>query len=181
VASGARSDGLATSAEVSASEINAMAELEHASWMDYLYDSGWRYGAERDDRRRLHPSLRPWLQLTPEDQAKTRDGVANALRILNRLGCRSTVLRPQVSDGGSTSAWLEVMRRGEVTAVRRDAPWTWTNGSGVTMQANAGDWQVSNDAGRSWSVDSEIFASTYSHIAGDGGDVRAALWPGRPL
>jgi hypothetical protein len=86
VVSGGRSDGLVTSADVSAAELDTMAEMEHTSWMKHLQDNGWRYGAKRDDHRRIHPSLRPWRELTPADQEKTREGVANALKILNRLG-----------------------------------------------------------------------------------------------
>jgi RyR domain len=169
VISGMRSDGRVATAEISASELDAMAKMEHASWMRYLQDNGWRYGSERDDRRRLHPSLRAWDQLTPEDQATTREGVANALRILNRLGYRSTVLRAQsrASLGGDSHDWVEVVRRGEVTAVRCDAAWTWINEAGEDMQAEAGDWRVTSDAGRSWSVAPDIFASTYEYIAGD--------------
>lgn len=163
--SSGRSDSLVTSAEVSPSELDTMAEMEHASWMRHLRDNGWRYSAQRDDRRRLHPSLRPWAQLTSADQAKTREGVANALRILNLLGYRSTVLRPPNPD--EANEWVEVTRRGEVRAVRQPVGWSWTSESGATMEANAGDWQITDDAGRSWSVASDIFASTYSHIAGD--------------
>ena len=169
VVSGGRSDGLVTSAEVSAAELNTMAEMEHTSWMKHLQDNGWRYGPKRDDHRRIHPSLRPWSELTPADQEKTRDGVANALKILNRLGYRSTVLRPSGvrGDAGSGVVWIDVIRRGEVTAVRRDVPWNWTNESGEAMQAEAGDWQVTDDAGRSWSVAPGIFVRSYEHSAGD--------------
>jgi hypothetical protein len=169
VVSGVTPDGLVTSAEVSASELDAMAKIEHTSWMKYLQDNGWRYGPQRDDRRHIHPSLRAWDDLTPADREKTREGVANALSVLNQLGYRSTVLRPQVgrSDRGSPSSWVEVTRRGEVTAVRSDAPWTWTSESGETMRGEAGDWRVTNESGRSWSVAPKIFASTYEHVNGN--------------
>jgi hypothetical protein len=35
------------------------------------------------------------------------------------------------------------------------------------MQAEAGDWQVTDDAGRSWSVAPGIFVRSYEHVAGD--------------
>jgi RyR domain len=167
VMSGVTSDGLVTSAEVSRSELDTMAKIEHESWMKHLYNHGWRYGPQRDDRH--HPSLRAWDNLTAADQEKTREGVANALRVLNQLGYRSTVLRPQSerSGGDNPSEWAEVTRRGEVTAVRSDTSWTWTSESGATMQGALGDWRVTDDSGRSWSVAPEIFASTYEHVAGD--------------
>jgi RyR domain len=169
VVSGVTAYGLVTSTEVSASDLDAMAKIEHASWMQHLQDNGWRYGAERDDLDRIHPSLRPWDQLTPADQEKTREGVANALRILNRLGYHSTVLRPRSAGayGVDRGRWIAVTRRGEVTAVRSDSTWTWRNESGETMQGEAGDWCLTNDSGRSWSVAPDIFASTYEHVAGD--------------
>jgi hypothetical protein len=169
VVSGVTADGLVASAEVSASELDTMARIEHESWMKHLHNNGWRYGAQRDDHRHIHPSLRAWDDLTAVDQEKTREGVANALRVLNQLGYRSTVLRPESErvDKDSESDWAEVTRRGEVTAVRSTTAWTWTSESGATMQAAVGDWRVSNDSGQSWSVAPEIFASTYEHVAGD--------------
>jgi hypothetical protein len=88
---------------------------------------------------------------------------------LNRLGYRSTVPRPQVqrSDEDNSSGWIEVTRRGEVTAVHSDTSWTWTSESGETMQGQAGDWRLTNKSGRSWSVAPEIFASTYEHVDDD--------------
>jgi RyR domain len=169
VVRGVTSDGLVASAEVSASELDTMARIEHESWMKHLHNNGWRYGAQRDDRHRIHPSLRAWDDLTAVDQQKTREGVANALRVLNQLGYRSTVLRPESErlDKDNGSDWAEVTRRGEVTAVRSNTSWTWTSESGATMRGAVGDWRVSNDSGRSWSVAPEIFASTYEHVAGN--------------
>ena len=86
---------------------------------------------------------------------------------MNGLGYRANVLRSPKPDDGPENEWVAVARRGEVTAVRCTVAWSWTNESGATMQANAGDWQITNDTGRSWSVASDIFPSTYSHIAGD--------------
>ncbi|MFL6047085.1 MAG: RyR domain-containing protein [Propionibacteriaceae bacterium] len=167
VASEATSDGLVTSEEVSAIELEAMAKMEHESWMSHLQDNGWRYGAQRDDHRRIHPSLRPWDELTPADREKTREGVANALKILNGLGYRSTILRQQAEGSVDARRWVEVTRRGEVTAVRSSVAWSWVNESGETMRAEAGDWRITDDAGRSWSVASDIFVSTYEHVGGD--------------
>ena len=168
VVSGVTADGLVTSTEVSASDLDAMAKIEHESWMQHLQDNGWRYGAERDDLERIHPSLRPWDQLTAADQEKTREGVANALRILNRLGYHSTVTRPRGAGyGEDRGRWFAVTRRGEVTAVRSDSTWTWRNEAGETMQGEAGDWRLTDDSGRSWSVAPDIFAITYHQVAGD--------------
>ena len=81
VVSGATSEGLVTSEKVSETELEAMAKMEHQSWINHLQDNGWRYGPQRDDHRRIRPSLRPWDELTPADQEKSREGVVPDQRI----------------------------------------------------------------------------------------------------
>ena len=51
-------------------ELDEMAKIEHTLWMRYLQDNGWRYGLQRDDRHRIHPSMRAWDDLTPADQVR---------------------------------------------------------------------------------------------------------------
>ena len=45
-------------------------EIEHMRWMRFHLMNGWQYAPVRDNARRRHPSLRPFSELTPEDQAK---------------------------------------------------------------------------------------------------------------
>lgn len=45
-------------------------ELEHLRWMRFHSLNGWRYAPVRDNARRLHPDLRPFGDLKPEEQAK---------------------------------------------------------------------------------------------------------------
>jgi hypothetical protein len=170
VVAGMTAEGLVSSTELSPAELDAMARMEHASWMKYQQDNGWRYGSPRDNRKRLHPSLREWDELSAADQQKTRDGVRDALGILQRLGYRSTVVRGgsvPVAESDGESRWVDVTRRGEVRAVRSTVDWTWQNEAGNPMQGRAGDWRVTNDEGRSWSVAPDIFAQTYQHLHED--------------
>ena len=190
VLEGVSSDGLVTTSQLSEVELDQMTRMEHESWMKHLTDNGWRFGEKRDNARRLHPSLRAFDTLSADDVEKTRQGVTNALGILESLGYRSTVLRQQpvtnVIDHDQQSrdqqshdqlgddqrahdqnGWIGVVRRGEVTAVRQRAAWTWTNESGGTMEGRAGDWQVTDDHGKSWSVEPEIFTRTYAHLGGN--------------
>jgi hypothetical protein len=51
--------------------------------------------------------------------------------------------------------------------VRSSVDWTWTNEDGNPMQGRAGDWRVTNDEGRSWSVVPDIFEQTYQHLEAD--------------
>ncbi len=57
--------------------------------------------------------------------------------------------------------WERYRRTGSVHAERRDAAWSWTTTDGQPMQADAGDWQVRDDAGCTWSVRDDIFRATY--------------------
>ena len=62
---------------------------------------------------------------------------------------------------------MRFRRRGEVTAVRRDEPWTWTTSDGTAMRGQAGDWEVTDDDGAARSVDAAIFDQTHEPIDGD--------------
>ena len=62
------------------------------------------------------------------------------------------------------SQWQRYQRRGEVTAEKRSRAWDWITKSGEMMHAGAGDWAVTGDDGRQWSVDAEVFDSTYENV-----------------
>ena len=106
-----------------------------------------------------HPDLKPWDELPAESRAKNRQGVVESLALLETLGYRS------FDDPYAT--WERFRRRGEVTAVRRDGPWTWTTSDGAAMQGQAGDWEVTDEDGVSRSVRASIFEKTHEHISGD--------------
>jgi hypothetical protein len=52
-----------------------LARLEHERWMADRRLSGWRFGAERDNVRKLHPDIRPFEDLTPVVQDYDRHQV----------------------------------------------------------------------------------------------------------
>lgn len=135
-----------------------MAEKEHASWFDYYVKAGWRPGAARDDARKIHPRLMSWDDPRAADtiHEATLRSLANTLVALRQLGYRS---RPK---------WQRFDRTGTVTARQRSEPWTWTSHTGDTMRAEAGDWEVSDDNGTTWSVNNERFAATYERIGENG-------------
>jgi hypothetical protein len=58
-----------------AEAIERLARIEHRRWLADRIDRGWRHGPTRDDRRRLHPSLVPFEELTPADREKDRNAV----------------------------------------------------------------------------------------------------------
>ncbi len=59
--------------------IEAAAVAEHRRWMAEKIVSGWRHASERDDRRRLHPSIRPYDELSDDEKRKDRDTVLAAV------------------------------------------------------------------------------------------------------
>jgi hypothetical protein len=52
--------------------VELLARREHERWLRHMLKTGWRYGDPRDDARLLHPSIRPWDELSEEEQAKDR-------------------------------------------------------------------------------------------------------------
>ncbi len=148
-----------TATPVSGAQLDEMARRDHDSWFHFLRSHGWTYGTTRDRRAKRHPDLLPWDQLSNESRAKTSKGIVGGLALLETLGYRS-------SDDPYTT-WVRFRRHGEVTAVRRDAPWTWTTSDGAAMRGRAGDWEVTGDDGAARSVDAAIFSETHEPIDGD--------------
>jgi hypothetical protein len=55
--------------------IEALAIAEHRRWMAEKIVAGWRHAAIRDDARRLHPSIRPYDELSEDEKQKDRNTV----------------------------------------------------------------------------------------------------------
>lgn len=145
----------------------AMARAEHEDWCRYYRDSGWKYGPDRDDARKIHDKLVAWsdIEADPERLRAALTSLATTLSRLRQLGYRSRPI-------GKTSQWKSFRRRGTVIAEQRPQPWTWTTDSGHTMHAKAGDWAVQDpDGDASWSVRDDIFRSRYRNVGG-------SLWRG---
>jgi len=135
-----------------------MAEAEHEDWVRYLRRWGWRYAPTRDNARKERPDLVPWHTLVkenPDAVGPALNSLATTLYSLRELGFRSQPV------------WQRYRRIGTVTARRHLKPWTWTTASGEAMRARAGDWEVSDGEGGSWSVRDKIFRSTYVQIDGN--------------
>ena len=64
----------------SATTIEALAIAEHRRWMAEKIVANWRYAPERDDARRLHPSIRPYDDLSDADKQKDRNTVLAAVK-----------------------------------------------------------------------------------------------------
>ena len=55
--------------------LEALAEAEHRRWMAEKILAGWRYGEQRDNTRKRHPSLKPYGQLSEAEKQKDRDTI----------------------------------------------------------------------------------------------------------
>ena len=60
--------------------VEALAEAEHRRWMAEKIVAGWRYSEQRDNARKLHPSLKPYSQLSEPEKQKDRDAVLAVLK-----------------------------------------------------------------------------------------------------
>jgi RyR domain len=147
-----------TATPPSAGQLDEMARREHESWLDHLRRSGWTWSATRDRVAKKHPDLVPWDALSDESREKTRRGVVETLALLETLGYRS------FDDPYAT--WVRFRRRGEVTAVRRNEPWTWTTSDGTVMRGAAGDWEVTDEEGVTRSITPSIFEKTHEPVDG---------------
>ncbi|MBL7222393.1 MAG: AAA family ATPase [Candidatus Brocadiae bacterium] len=52
--------------------LEALAEACHEAWMEQKKKDGWRYGDPRDDKKKLHPLLKPYAELDEEGKEGNR-------------------------------------------------------------------------------------------------------------
>ena len=74
-----------TVTEMSDSDALKLAEMEHNRWMAERMMSGWRPGAKRDNKLRVHPNLVPWDQLSKDDKEKDVDQVRAAVTLAKAM------------------------------------------------------------------------------------------------
>ncbi len=70
--------------------VERLAERVHDAWARQRLADGWRWGPERDDASRRHPSLVPYAELPDEERRYDRVTVEETLRALLALGFRVT-------------------------------------------------------------------------------------------
>jgi len=81
-------------------EIEDLAELEHERWMRERLAQGWKYGDQRDNRRKLHPDLVEWADLPGAEQEKDRDSVRVIPDILHDAGYQILRVPPNPQPAG---------------------------------------------------------------------------------
>jgi hypothetical protein len=67
-----------------------MAELEHDLWCEERQSQGWRQGSPRDNSRKIHPLLIPYMKLPENEKDKDRNQLRNYPRIVAGAGLRVT-------------------------------------------------------------------------------------------
>lgn len=67
-------------------QIEAAAIAEHEGWMAEKLESGWKYGPERDDADKVHPSIVPYAELSEVEKEKDRSTVRNYPSMVRRAG-----------------------------------------------------------------------------------------------
>jgi len=66
-------------------EIEHLSRLEHERWMKEKLEDGWRYGEQRDDAKKIHPSLVPYDELSESEKEKDRDTIRQIPEILSGI------------------------------------------------------------------------------------------------
>lgn len=63
--------------------IEDLAAAEHRRWLASRAVAGWRYGSDKSDSERTHPSIVPWPQLSGTEREKDRDVIRKLSRALS--------------------------------------------------------------------------------------------------
>ena len=74
--------------EFSPQEIEILARMEHARWNAERFLSGWRYGKEKDNNRRISPYLIPYDNLPDDIKEYDRVAVKNIPELLIKIGLK---------------------------------------------------------------------------------------------
>lgn len=69
-----------------ADQVTLMARMEHESWCQQKREEGWRWGAEKDARKKTHPALLPWEELPEDEREKNREFIRGLPRLLALAG-----------------------------------------------------------------------------------------------
>ena len=89
--------------ELTEDETLQLAELEHQRWCGQRIAVGWRYGATRDDRLRLHPDLVAWADLPGSARLKDVNAIKALPDLLSKakqIIVRRLVTPIRIAEGG---------------------------------------------------------------------------------
>ena len=66
--------------------IEALAKDVHEQWAAARMRDGWKYGPERDDRRKLHPCLVSYEELPESEKEYDRITATTTLKLIIKFG-----------------------------------------------------------------------------------------------
>jgi voltage-gated potassium channel Kch len=66
-------------------ELETLSAVEHERWIQEKLSDGWIWGQVRDDGKKIHPSLRPYDQLSESEKEKDRSSVRNIPHVLSLI------------------------------------------------------------------------------------------------
>lgn len=65
-----------------------LAENAHEVWARRRLAEGWRYGPQRDEARKEHPSLVPYEELSESEKEYDRSTAMETLKVMLAMGYR---------------------------------------------------------------------------------------------
>jgi hypothetical protein len=66
--------------------LEKIAENTHETWAAGRMQEGWSWGPQRDDARKQHPGLVPYVDLADSEKDYDRRTAAEALKLIVKLG-----------------------------------------------------------------------------------------------
>lgn len=72
--------------EMTASELEILAIMEHGRWWADRALNGWKYGPKREDVEKIHPNMVPYEKLSEADKQKDRDFVIEVITVFRHEG-----------------------------------------------------------------------------------------------
>ena len=75
--------------ELTAEEVESLAQLEHERWWAQKRSAGFVFGPERSDTERTHPSMVSWEELSEDEREKDRQAVRDMPKRFADAGFRT--------------------------------------------------------------------------------------------
>lgn len=66
--------------------LEKLAKNTHENWAEQRIKDGWKYGKKRDDKRKEHPSLIPYEELSEEEKEYDRITSRETLKFIIKNG-----------------------------------------------------------------------------------------------
>jgi len=63
-----------------------LAKNTHDIWAKQRFSEGWKYGLERNDKRKEHPDLVPYEDLSESEKEYDRNTAMETLKVIIKLG-----------------------------------------------------------------------------------------------